>query len=218
MKLVGIGTGPGSSRHLTLGSVEAIKNAKVIFTPNNGGKTRALDTCREFIEDKEIVYLDYPMGSVTEETYRQNAKIIEDKLKEKVDGAFITIGDGMIYSTFYNTTLFFKDKDIILECEPGIPSFLAGFCKSFTPMTEKGDNFMLTDGEFDERVLEFIDSIAILKTGKNKEKYIDILEKYNFKYIYVKRVSDKDEVILRQREEILKDKDYISLIIGRKEK
>lgn len=216
MILTGIGTGPADSGHLTLNEVRAIKEADVIFAPNSKGKNRALDTAQEFIKDQEIIYLDYPMGNVDEEVYKRNAKIIEDASEKYEKSVFLTIGDAMVYSTFYNTAVYIKKADIRIVSEPGIPSFLGAFNATMQPLCLKGENFLLSDGEFDERVLEFVDSIAILKTGKNKEEYINILEKHNFKYTYVKRLSEESEVILTDKEEILKDSDYISLIIARK--
>ena len=215
-KLIAIGTGPGDEKYLTLLEIESLKNANIIFVPKSKGKNRALDTVKNFIEEEKIVYLDYPMGNVDEETYKNNAITINNCNFKKA--CFVTIGDAMIYSTFWNTIKFLDKTEIEIESKPGIPSFLAAFNKTLMPMTEKGDNFLLTDGDFEEVILNYIDSIAILKTGKRKEEYLNLLDKYNFEYVYVKRLSDEDEEILKAKEEILKDSDYISLIIGRKRK
>lgn len=218
MILTGIGTGPGDKDYLTLGQVKALREADIIFAPVNKGKTRALDTVIEFIDGKKLVELDFPMGEVTKEIYKKNAEIIESYVDVFKRAVFITIGDAMVYSTFYNISTYIKNEKIKMESLPGIPSFLGAFNKCLLPLTEKGDNFLLTDGDFDEEILNKVDSIAILKTGKRKEEYLNKLEKYGFSYVYIKRLSDYDERIINDREEILKDEDYISLIIGRKER
>jgi precorrin-2/cobalt-factor-2 C20-methyltransferase len=109
-----------------------------------------------------------------------------------------------------------KDKDIDIEIVPGIPSFVAAACASKTPLTVKGDSFLLCD-EYDEGLMDKFNSIAILKTFKNKEELLDKLDEHDFKYTYVKRASLDNQEILSDKEEILRDKDYISLILGRKQ-
>lgn len=48
-----VGTGPGAAEYLTLQAVNAIKNADIIFAPDNKGKQMALDTAKEFINGKK---------------------------------------------------------------------------------------------------------------------------------------------------------------------
>lgn len=214
-RLYGIGTGPGASDLLTLRAVNAIKEADIIFAPNNRGKNMALDTAREFIGDKKTIFLDFPMGSVKKKDYISAAETIYSSLEEGQSGAFLTIGDSMIYSTFIYVMEIMEEKEIDIEIIPGIPSFVAAACASKVPLTVKGDTFLLCDELPDE--LNGISSVAVLKTLKDKEILLDKLKNMDFKYKYIKRVSFEDEEILDEREEILRDKDYISLILARKE-
>ena len=189
-KLYGVGTGPGSKEFLTLKAVDVIKKAKVLFAPNNKGKNMALDTIEDFIDGQKIVLIDFPMGNVTKKDYIDGANIIYKEIPDGGIGAFLTIGDPMIYSTFIYIMRELEDMDIDIEIVPGIPSFLAGAAKSKMPLTVKGDRFLLCD-ELREGLPKEIDSICILKTLK-------------------------DENIIKDKDEILKDKDYISLIMGRR--
>lgn len=214
-KLYGIGTGPGAADLLTLRAVNVIKDAKVIFAPNNKGKNMALDTVGEYIGDKRVVLIDFPMGSVEAEDYINAANIIYKEIPEGESGAFLTIGDSMIYSTFIYLMDLLNEKDIEIEVVPGIPSFVAAAAAGKVPLTVKGDTFLLID-EFDESLLDKADSFALLKTLREKESILNELDKNNFDYKYVKRVSLDEQVILENKEEILQDKDYISLILGRK--
>lgn len=217
-KLFGIGTGPGDKEYLTLKAVRIMEEAEIIFAPNNNGKNMALDTAKDFIEGKRVVLIDFPMGKVKKEDYENAAEIIKKEIPEGKSGAFLTIGDPMIYSTFIYLMENIEEMGVEVEVVPGITSFLAGASKSKTPITVKGDKFLLLDEMKDEEILEKVDSVCILKTTKNKETIIDTFEKKNFSYTYIKRCSLKEEKILMDKEDILEDKDYISFIFGRREK
>ena len=159
------------------------------------------------------------MGEVTREDYKNAAKTIYEDLKKYKVGSFLTIGDSMIYSTFIYIAqeLMEIDNTVEIEIVPGIPSFVASAARAQVQLTEKSENFLLCD-EFDEKALEIADSIAILKTFKNKEEILEGLERNNFSYNYIKKVSLPEEEIFDEtrKDEILNDKNYMSLILGRK--
>lgn len=217
-KLYGIGTGPGSPKHITLGAVEALEASSVIFAPYNKGKNRALDTCRSFIANKRVVLLEFPMGAVTRQDYITAAETIDAELGDGEVGAFLTIGDGMTYSTLIYT-LEELSRDIEVEMITGVPSYLAAFNAVRTPLTIKGDKFLLIDEltEDTNALLDLVDSVAILKTNKNKEALLSLLDAKGFSYTYLSNISDLDQKIYQSREEIVQARDYMSLIIGRKE-
>lgn len=213
-KIYGIGTGPGDKDLLTIKAVKKIRESKYIFAPNNKGKNMALETAREYVEDKKIIYIDFPMGEVNEENYRECAKTMEENIEDGEAGAFLTIGDPTFYSTFMNTFKYFG-KDVDVEIISGIPSFVAAAGSSKTALTFKGESFMLTDSipEEDEKN---VDSMAILKAYKITQKDLDRLKDFGFSYKYVKRASFEEEKILEDDEEILRERDYISLLLARR--
>ncbi|OZV12514.1 cobalt-precorrin-2 C(20)-methyltransferase [Tissierella sp. P1] len=214
-KLYGIGTGPGDKELLTLKAVKAMENSSVIFAPNNKGKNMAVDTARDFIGNKKIVFIDFPMGHVLKEDYKKAAETIFKEIPEGEIGSFLTIGDPMVYSTFIYIMEELEGRDIDIEIISGIPSFVAAAGESKTPLTVKGESFLLCD-ELNEELLEKITSIAILKTFKGKEKILNILDSNDYCYKYIKRATLEEQEIIIDKEEILNDKDYISLIIARK--
>ncbi|WMM25860.1 precorrin-2 C(20)-methyltransferase [Tissierella sp. MB52-C2] len=214
-KLYGIGTGPGDKELLTLKAVKTIEKSSVIFAPKNKGKNMAIDTAKDFIGDKKVIFIDFPMGQVQKEDYKKAAETIFKEIPEGEIGSFLTIGDPMIYSTFIYIMEELEGKDIDVEIISGIPSFVAAAGESKTPITVKGESFLLCD-ELDESLLEKIDSIAILKTLKDKESILKSLEEKDFSYKYIKRATLEEQEVIMDKEEILKDKDYISLIIGRR--
>lgn len=214
--LYGIGTGPGDPELLTVKATRIIKKSSVIFAPNNKGANMALDTAKEYIGDSKVVLIDFPMGNVTKDDYINAAEIIYSEIPLGEIGAFLTIGDPMIYSTFIYIMEELEGKSIEINIIPGIPSFVAAASASKLPLTVKGDNFLLCD-EFNEDLLLNVNSIAILKTFKNKDNLLKKLESNNIGYTYIKRASMEKEEILKDKGEILKDRDYISLILGRKQ-
>lgn len=214
-KLYGIGTGPGDKELLTLKAVRVIKEASVIFAPNNKGKNIALDTVEEYLDNKKVVLIDFPMGKVERIDYINAAEIIYKETPQGEYGAFLTIGDPMIYSTFIYVMEELEKTNMEVEIISGIPSFVAAAASTKQPLTVKGDSFLLCD-DFKEELLDSVDSICILKTFKNKEEVLHALKNKNFDYKYIKRCTWNDEKILTDKEEIIKDSDYISLILGKK--
>lgn len=215
-KLYGIGTGPGDPELLTLKAVRAMKEADIIFAPQNNGMNMAVDTVRDIIDMEKLRLIDFPMGKVIKEDYIEAAKMISKSIPEGGIGAYLTIGDSLIYSTF-TYIMDELEEDIKVEIIPGIPSFVASACLIKEPLTVKGDNFLLCD-EFEEGFLDKVDSIAILKTFKEKENILNSLDEKGFSYKYIRKATLEGQAIIREREEILEDENYISLILARKDK
>ena len=106
-----VGTGPGAPEYLTLQAVKTLESADLIFAPNNNGKNIALDTVKDFIKSKEILFLDFPMGFVSEKDYKTQAAKILSNTKENSNTVILTIGDPMIYSTFIYMMPYFNRRD-----------------------------------------------------------------------------------------------------------
>ncbi len=212
----GVGVGPGDSELITLKAINTIKRSDYVFIPKSKGISTARTIAEEYITDKEIIELEFPMGEDNSERYKEAAKVIEDTLKDGETCVFLTLGDPMTYSTYLYLMLRVKEYDIEIETIPGITSFAAATSRLNIPLTLKGDSFYLCDGKLDMDILKKADSVCILKVNKIKQEIIDKLESEHFDYVYVKRVTREDEQILYEKEEILKDNDYMSLIFGRR--
>lgn len=213
-KIYGLGTGPGDVEYLTLKAVRVLKEVDFIFIPNNKGKNMALDTIESLVDEDKLVFIDYPMGHMTEEKYKENAKVIEDMLSPDKTGAFITIGDPMYYSTVLNTFVFFSEN-VDQEFVSGIPSFVAAAGVAKQPLALMGEKFMVLD-RLPEKFIPGVDSYAILKTFDLDDEKLDFIEKAGFTYTYVERASLEDEKVFTKREDILSTKNYISLLLIRR--
>lgn len=213
-KIYGIGTGPGAEEMLTLKAVRVLKEVDYIFAPLNEGRNRALDTIKDLIDEDKLVYLDFPMLRVNEDHYIENAKVMEDKLQDGQSGAFITIGDVMFYSTVINSLSHFS-KDVEVEFVSGIPSFVAAASQAGIPLAFTGESLLVID-HIPDRVDDTVGTMAILKAYKPKAEDLDKIESLGFDYTYIQRATYDQEKILTRKEDIIKEEDYISLILARR--
>lgn len=215
-KFYGVGVGPGDSDLITLKGLKTIEKSNYIFIPKSKGVSTAMNIAKEYLTDKKIIELEFPMGEDNSERYKESARIIDETLKRGESCSFLTLGDPMTYSTYIYLMLKVQEYDIEVETIPGITSFAASTSRLNIPLTLKGESFYLCDGEIDTDILKKSDTVCILKVNKIKKEIIEKLESENFDFVYVKRVTREDEQILYDKEEILKDNDYMSLIIGRR--
>lgn len=218
--LYGIGVGPGDEELLTLKAVNIIKRCPVIIAPSakDGGSSIALDTARNFIsEEQEVMIKHFPMGGEEQEEKIYKAfKTIEEKLNEGKDIAFLTIGDPFVYSTYIYLLRYIKEKGYNTETVPGITSFCAAASLA-------GEMIVIGD----ERVTIFpanqVDKITdekfvvIMKVYRLEEQVLNTLEEKGFRYVFVKRAYREGQQVLRDREEILKNRDYMSLILAQRD-
>ncbi len=209
-----MGTGPGDPELLTVKAARVISEADLIFAPNNKGKNMALDSTQPYIKGAKVVLLDFPMGRVTEEDYLENQKIIQRELKVGQTGVYLTIGDATIFSTIMNL-IEIQPVDMEVEFVPGVPSFLSAANAGQMPLVFTKERFLLTE-EVDREVLGYVDSLAVLKTFRDKRLLLDLLEEEGFDYVYYSNISGENQKILKNRKEIIEEENYLSLILGRR--
>lgn len=218
MKIVyGIGVGPGDKELITLKAINILKGSDYVFIPRSRGESLAGSIASEYISDKKIIELDFPMGEDNGERYEKAAAAIEETLKNGERASFLTLGDPMTYSTYIYLMMELTKLNIEVETIPGITSFGAAASKLQIPLTLKDESFYLCDGEVDEEILKRVNTIGILKVKRDLENTIRKLEENGFKFTYVKRCTQREEKIITDKEEMLLDGEYMALIIGRRE-
>lgn len=215
-KLYGIGIGPGEPELLTLKGYNLINNCDYVFIPESKGESLAGRIVSEYIQDKKVIELSFPMGDDNKERYISAAAAINETLKDNETGVFLTLGDPMTYSTYTYLMKELIELKIYTETVPGITSYNAAAALLGLPITVRDQSFYLADGNVEEEILKKIDTVCILKVSKNKAEIIDKLERNNFNYVYVKRCTQQDQAIIYNKEEILADKDYMTLIFARR--
>lgn len=215
-KIDGIGVGPGNGEYITVKGYNLIKQADVVFIPKSSTESFAGNIAKDYLEGKKVIELDFPMDGSGRGKYVRAAGVIDNELKDGEHGVFLTLGDPMVYSTFCYLMEELTKLGVLVEAIPGVTSFCTAANRVKMPIALKGESFYLCDGNIDEKVLRSADTVCILKTYKNKENILTILERHRFEYVYVKRCTREDEQVLSERDAIIKDTDYMSLIIGRR--
>lgn len=216
-KLYGIGVGPGDKELVTLKAVRIIKNCEVVVVPSGmaGGRSIALEIAEDYIsKDTEIIVKHFPMGGKEQEEKIYEAfKAIEEKLREGKDVAFLTIGDPFVYSTYIYLLKYIEEKGYETETVPGITSFCACASLAKEPLVIGNEPLLIVPGE---KVNTIKDEkyVVIMKVYKMEEEILNTLEEKGFNYIYIKRAGREGQEVLRNREDILKNREYMSLIIA----
>lgn len=216
-KLYGIGVGPGDSELLTVKAVRIIENCPVIVVPSGmaEGKSIALEIAEKYIKDSsEVIVKHFPMGTEGQEEKIYAAfKVIEEKLKEGHDVAFLTIGDPFIYSTYIYLLKYIKENGYETETVPGITSFSACASVAGVPLVIGDEGLLILPGT---KIASIRDEkyVVVMKVYKHEEEVLNTLEEKGFKYVYIKRAGRSNEEVITERSEILKNREYMALIIA----
>ena len=107
-QLIGIGVGPGDPDLLTVKAVKAIQNADVIMCPASAEDrpSIALSVISSLIDkskNQEIVKLIFPMTKdkdILERHWKENSKIMAEKVLLGNNVVYLTVGDPYLYSTW----------------------------------------------------------------------------------------------------------------------
>lgn len=215
--LYGVGVGPGGEELLTLKAVRVIENCDVIIAPSAkaGGVSIAYETAKNFIKDnQEVVISHFPMGKPDKEEKVYDAfKTIEEYLKDGKDVAFLTIGDAFVYSTYIYLLKYIKEQNYKTETVPGITSFCASASIADRILVIGDEPLLIVPGS---RIDSIKDEkyVVIMKFYNQEEKVLDFLDERGFDYVCVQRAYREGEKVLSTREEILNEKEYMSLIIA----
>ncbi|TVM16875.1 precorrin-2 C(20)-methyltransferase [Oceanidesulfovibrio indonesiensis] len=176
--LYGVGVGPGDPKLLTLRAVEVLGQADRIFAAasTKNDHSIALDIVTPHLKDgADVERLGFPMTrdkGVLAEAWRSNAARIADYLRSGKSGAFITLGDPMLYSTFaYVARELERDfPDIPIEVVPGITSMQAAAARTRTMLAAGGESLAVLSGVADEETLRSTlhcaENLVILKAYK----------------------------------------------------
>ncbi|MFL0194674.1 cobalt-factor II C(20)-methyltransferase [Clostridium sp. WILCCON 0269] len=216
-KLYGVGVGPGDSELLTLKAIKVIEKCQVIVAPSSmaGGRSIALDTAKQFIkEGSEIIVKHFPMGGEHQEGKIYEAfQVIEQKIQEGKNVAFLTIGDPLIYSTYIYLLKYIEEKGYDTETIPGITSFCACASVAKEALVIGDEPLLIVPGNRLDAIKDE-KNVVIMKVYKREEEIINYLEEKEFTYVCVKKAGREGQKITRNRDEILNEKEYMSIIIA----
>lgn len=215
--LYGIGVGPGDKELLTVKAVRAIENSDVVVAPSamEGRDSIALETAMEYIKaGTEVVIKHFPMGKKDRvEKAKETYGFIEEKLKEGKNVSFLTIGDPYIYSTYIHLLKHIEERGFHVETVPGITSFCAAASIVDRTLVVGNEPMLVLPAT---RVNDIKDEkyVVIMKVYKHEENVVNILEEKGFDYVYVSRAGREGQLVLDNKEDIIKARDYMSLILA----
>ena len=209
-KLFGIGVGPGDTELLTLKAARILKTVPVIFSPKSSKEkdSIALSIVRPILEEREdykrmmIVAPIFPMiedKDELEKIWDSASEMIAQYLDSGRDVAFVTLGDTSVFSTYsYVQKRLIDDYEI--ETIPGITSFTACAATRNKALVEQNQILTIVPKIDDrlEQVLEYSDSIVLMKASRNTAELEDTIEqKEGNKEIYsVQNCTREDEKII----------------------
>ena len=141
---------------------------------------------------------------------------IEGKLKEGKNVSFLTIGDPYVYSTYIHMLKHMEERGFDVETIPGITSFCAAASLVDRTLVVGDNPLMILPAT---RVKDIKDEkyVVIMKVYKHEETVVDFLEEKGFDYVYVSRDGREGQLILTDKDEIKKSRDYMSLILASRE-
>lgn len=229
-KFYGIGVGPGDKELLTLKAVRVLSMLDVLILPvarKNSGSI-SLEIAKEFINNNtELRFIEFPMVQDYEkmlEAGRISAYVVEKAVAEGKNVGFITLGDPSIYST-YGYILKNLSADVEVETIPGITSFCGAAALLNKPLVEREEILSIIPSTANsnaiEKAIEASSGMAFMKVFNHSQKVCELLGKNNLmdNSVLVKRCGMSDCSIEDDVKMALdKDKQYLSIIVSRKEK
>jgi len=228
----GVGVGPGDPELLTIKAHRTLQNVAVIcFTQLDDGKeSYALSVVRGILEASDPAFLAITIPSdddtsVSPHTWADAAKEIARHLGQGGDVAFITEGDPMLYSEFFQVLESVKTvvPDLEVEVIPGVSSVMAAAASSGMPLVTHGQRLTILPKVYGiDDLMEAIansDTTVLMEVDRDLLQALASREKLGLsgKATYVRQASTSRENVVDDISKLsAEDLDYFSLLIIRR--
>ena len=193
-ELVGIGVGPGDPDLLTVKAVKAIQNADTIMCPasNEDRPSIALSVVSSLIDkskNQEIIKLIFPMTKdkeILEKHWKENAKIMADKVLSGKNVVYLTVGDPYLYSTwiYMHREIEAKHPEMKISVIPGIVSIFTFASKVGISIAEGAEKVAIIPSCYDlssvKEIAKNSEVLVFLKDGRYFDQVIDLLRESGF--------------------------------------
>ena len=226
-KLYAAGVGPGDPELITLKALRLIKEASVIFVPKGkkAGESLALSIAGQVADlgEKRVLEAHFPMktGSQREALVPEAERILKI-LGAGEDVLFLTLGDPLLYSTFFHLydALLSLDKDVRIEVVPGVTSVTAAAAAAGVSLALSDEKVAVLPAVYMKdirQVLEEFETVVLMKVHSVIEEVRETLEEMGLlkNAHYVARVGLPEEVVKPLGEVKAEDLNYFSLVIVR---
>jgi precorrin-2/cobalt-factor-2 C20-methyltransferase len=228
----GIGVGPGSPDLLTIRATQVLQLVDVVCVPRSSAEKEvvALKIAGAYIpQTTEIIEISTPMTrdkTVLQAEWQRGAEKIAAFLNEGKRVAFITIGDAMLFSTY---TYLLKRVQALapeaaVESIPGVTSFAASAAHLNVALAEGNERLAIIPAVDDPAqlrpVFDHFSNAVLMKVAGKYDEILDILEEKGLqdKAVYVSKLGYPEQFVTYDLESLRgKDKDYLSLILVKRE-
>ena len=239
-RLTAVGMGPGDPELITLKGMRAIERVQIIFVPRSrdGGTSLALRIAEPHIDRsrQQVVELPLPMTRNVDQltaAWQAAADSISYAFDDaasnanSVSGAYLLLGDPLLYGTFTYIwgELTERYPQIEVEIVPGVTSFAASAAKAQIPLSTTSDRVAIlpasyeTDGEMLRTLLHQFDTIILMKAGPVLPQLLTALKENNLlkSTVYAERIGMPEEKIITDLQQLPSEPaPYMSLLIVRK--
>ena len=228
----GVGVGPGDPELLTIKAQKTLQKVAVIsFTQLDDGKeSYALSVVRGVLEAAEPEFLAITIPSddetpVSPQTWTDAAAEIAGHLSQGKDVAFITEGDPMLYSEFFQVLGSVKSvvPDLEFEVIPGVSSVMAAAASSGMPLVTHGQRLTILPKVYGiddlREAITNSDTTVLMEVDRDLLQALANLEKLGLtgKATYVRQASTSRENVVEDISKLeAEDLDYFSLLIIRR--
>ena len=191
--LTGIGVGPGDADLLTIKAADAIKNADIVLCPASAADrpSIALSIVSHLVDEsrQQVTKLVFPMTKdrdVLEETWRNNADIMAQKVGAGKNAVYLTVGDPYLYSTwiYMHRHLSSKHPDMKISVIPGIVSMFSFASKVGVSIAEGAEKVAVIPSCYDmagvREIAKNAESMIFLKDGRYFDQVIQVLRESGF--------------------------------------
>lgn len=214
-KLYIIGLGPGDPELVTLKGIKKLEEAKIIFVPvRNSEEGYALSILKKLSLDHKVLPLEIVMGD--KKSIEKESKKICEALKNYDLVALAVLGEPSLYSTASHILSYINCRnEVEIEIVPGVSAIYA--CADRIPMSLAVGSEAIAIVPSSrvntlENVVEYFDTVVIIKGGETLVKAINTLTKKDYSVIYIKHCFLENEKILSENI----DSEYMALAIARK--
>lgn len=224
-KFYGIGVGVGDPENITVKAIKVLKTVDVVVLPEakTGEGSTAFSIVEQYVKkDIEHLFLEFPMLKDPNDRIKfrkENARIIQEKLNEGKNVAFLTIGDPMTYST-YTYVLEYLDSDVVVQTVAGITSFNSIAARLNIPLMIGDENLKIVSISKKTDILKEIednDNLVLMKISRNFAKIRDAIIETGNKdnVVIVSNCGKKNEIIYTDIENV-EELPYFSTLILKK--
>ena len=228
----GVGVGPGDPELLTIKAQKTLQKVAVIsFTQLDDGKeSYALSVVRGVLEAAKPEFLAITIPSddetpVSPQTWTDAAAEIAGHLSQGKDVAFITEGDPMLYSEFFQVLGSVQSvvPDLKFEVIPGVSSVMAAAASSGMPLVTHGQRLTILPKVYGiddlREAITNSDTTVLMEVDRDLLQALANLEKLGLtgKATYVRQASTSRENVVEDISKLeAEDLDYFSLLIIRR--